>query len=79
MKKSKFTESQALKQAETGVPVAEVCRETGVPLHKAATTQIEAVQLTALIECWSSDFVSDVLIGGLFFLVFLKISNNSVF
>jgi len=33
MKKSKFTESQivfALKQAETGVAVAEVCRKLGV-------------------------------------------------
>ena len=33
MKKSKFTESQivfALKQAETGVPVAEVCRKLGI-------------------------------------------------
>ena len=33
MKKSKFTEQQivfALKQAETGVPVAEVCRKMGV-------------------------------------------------
>ena len=33
MKKSKFTEQQivfALKQAETGIPVAEVCRKTGI-------------------------------------------------
>jgi putative transposase len=33
MKKSKFTEQQivfALKQAETGVPVAEVCRKIGI-------------------------------------------------
>jgi putative transposase len=33
MKRSKFTESQiifALKQAETGVAVAEVCRKLGV-------------------------------------------------
>jgi putative transposase len=33
MKKSKFTEQQivfALKQAETGVPVAEVCRKMGI-------------------------------------------------
>ena len=33
MKKSKFTEQQivfALKQAETGVPVAEVCRKLGI-------------------------------------------------
>ena len=33
MKKSKFTESQivfALKQAETGVAVAEVCRKLGI-------------------------------------------------
>ena len=33
MKKSKFTESQiifALKQAETGVTVAEVCRKMGI-------------------------------------------------
>ena len=33
MKKSKFTEAQivfALKQSETGVPVAEVCRKMGV-------------------------------------------------
>ena len=33
MKKSKFTEQQivfALKQAETGVPVAEVCRRMGI-------------------------------------------------
>ena len=33
MKKSKFTEQQivfALKQAETGIPVAEVCRKMGV-------------------------------------------------
>lgn len=33
MKRSKFTEQQivfALKQAETGVPVAEVCRKMGV-------------------------------------------------
>lgn len=33
MKKSKFTEQQivfALKQAETGIPVAEVCRKIGI-------------------------------------------------
>lgn len=33
MKKSKFTERQivfALKQAETGIPVAEVCRKIGI-------------------------------------------------
>ena len=33
MKKSKFTEQQivfALKQAETGVPVGEVCRKMGI-------------------------------------------------
>ena len=33
MKRSKFTEQQivfALKQAETGVPVAEVCRKMGI-------------------------------------------------
>lgn len=33
MKKSKFTEQQivfALKQAETGVPVSEVCRKLGI-------------------------------------------------
>lgn len=33
MKKSKFTEAQilfALKQAETGTTVAEVCRKTGI-------------------------------------------------
>ncbi len=33
MKKTKFTESQivfALKQAETGVPVEEVCRKIGI-------------------------------------------------
>jgi putative transposase len=33
MKKSKFTEQQivfALKQSETGVPVAEVCRKLGI-------------------------------------------------
>jgi putative transposase len=33
MKKSKFTEQQivfALKQAETGIPVAEVCRKMGI-------------------------------------------------
>ena len=33
MKKSKFTEQQivfALKQAETGVPIAEVCRKLGI-------------------------------------------------
>jgi putative transposase len=33
MKKSKFTEQQivfALKQAETGVPVAEICRKMGI-------------------------------------------------
>jgi putative transposase len=33
MKRSKFTEQQivfALKQAETGVPVAEVCRKIGI-------------------------------------------------
>jgi putative transposase len=33
MKKSKFTDHQivfALKQAETGVPVAEVCRKMGI-------------------------------------------------
>lgn len=33
MKKSKFTEQQivfALKQAETGVPVSEVCRKMGI-------------------------------------------------
>jgi putative transposase len=33
MKKSKFTEQQivfALKQADTGVPVAEVCRKMGI-------------------------------------------------
>jgi putative transposase len=33
MKKSKFTEQQivfALKQAETGVPVVEVCRKLGI-------------------------------------------------
>ena len=33
MKKSKFTEAQiacALKQAELGTPVAEVCRKTGI-------------------------------------------------
>ena len=33
MKKSKFTEQQivfALKQSETGVPVAEVCRKMGI-------------------------------------------------
>ena len=33
MKKSKFTEGQivfALKQAETGVPVGEVCRKLGI-------------------------------------------------
>ena len=33
MKKSKFTEQQivfALKQAETGVPAAEVCRKMGI-------------------------------------------------
>ena len=33
MKKSKFTEQQivfALKQAETGVPVAEMCRKMGI-------------------------------------------------
>jgi putative transposase len=33
MKKSKFTEQQivfAIKQAETGVPVAEVCRKLGI-------------------------------------------------
>jgi putative transposase len=33
MKKSKFTEQQivfALKQAETGIPVAEVCRKLGI-------------------------------------------------
>ena len=33
MKRSKFTEQQivfALKQAETGIPVAEVCRKIGI-------------------------------------------------
>ncbi len=33
MKRSKFTEQQivfALKQAETGIPVAEVCRKMGI-------------------------------------------------
>ena len=33
MKRSKYTESQvvfALKQAETGIPVAEVCRKMGI-------------------------------------------------
>lgn len=33
MKKSKFTKQQivfALKQAETGIPIAEVCRKTGI-------------------------------------------------
>jgi hypothetical protein len=37
MKKSKFTEQQivfALKQSETGVPVAEVCRKTGTNFCK---------------------------------------------
>ena len=42
MKKSKFTESQivfALRQAETGVTVAEVCRKMGI--SEATLLQLE--------------------------------------
>jgi putative transposase len=50
MKKSKFTEQQivfALKQAETGVPVAEVCRKIGI----SEATFFNQTCLPCLFDC----------------------------
>jgi putative transposase len=52
MKRSKFTEEQiafALRQAESGTAVTEVCRK------------MDASNLNA---CWSMDFVADQLFNG---------------
>ncbi len=46
MKKSKFTEEQiafALRQAESGTTVAEVCRKMGISEVSARATHLEAM------------------------------------
>ena len=55
MRQSRFTEEQiafALKQAETGTPVLEVCRKLGVSRANRPTTAGRSN--TVDLECWRS-------------------------